>query len=185
MWDGYFTLNPRIAPIVQKRPLYMFFYCGAAYFCINVLSGLVLYFFDDLRESGQLYTTYTVTRNGFNISQFPTRKLYRKLCAYCILYHTDYVASCLKFWARFDSRRKRRIIGLKIFSWAGLIWLKNFPLPGRRFQMPRCHFQLPVRKKKQIRWISGPADQIDPLFCCQTLNYIILLNCEPSFSIFS
>ena len=68
----------------------MFFYCGAAYFSINILSGLVLYFFDNLRESGQLYTAYTVTRNGFDMkfSRFPTGKLYRKLM--CSLFSVPY-----------------------------------------------------------------------------------------------
>ena len=55
-----------IAPLVRKKPLYMFFYCGAAYFCINILSGTVLFFFDDLRESGKLYAAYLVTRNVWN-----------------------------------------------------------------------------------------------------------------------
>ena len=55
-----------IAPLVRKKPLYMFFYCGAAYFCINILSGTVLYFFDDLRESGKLYLAYLITRNVWN-----------------------------------------------------------------------------------------------------------------------
>ena len=56
-----YNLWIQIAPLVRKKPLYLYFFCGGAFIAISVASGLVIYYFDDLRAHENLYKAYLGT----------------------------------------------------------------------------------------------------------------------------